>query len=97
MIQRSGDHYRLCVHATPGAKRTCVGGQHDNALRVSVSVPADQGKANKAIIKALADALGLRRGQIELSSGMTNRRKVFLIDDASDELPQRVAILAAMT
>ncbi|NND99243.1 MAG: DUF167 domain-containing protein [Pirellulaceae bacterium] len=96
MIDCSGNSCRLRVHATPGAKQTRVGGQYDNALRVSVTAPADKGQANKAIVKALADALRLKRSQIELLSGATNRRKVFLIANATPLVADRVAELASM-
>ncbi|QDT12074.1 DUF167 domain-containing protein [Planctomycetes bacterium K23_9] len=96
MITRFDDHLRLAVHATPGAKRNLVAGTHGDALRVYVTSPADQGKANKAIVKLLADALHIRRRQIELSNGLTSRRKVFLIGNPTDELVQRIAKLAEM-
>ncbi len=81
---------QLIVHATPGARRNSVGGVHDGALRVSVSAPADQGRANVAIVKLLAKTLGVRPAQIELIRGPLSRRKVFLILDSRDELAQRI-------
>ncbi len=81
------------VHATPGAKRTMVGGEHDGALRVSVTAPADKGRANAAIIKALAKALGLRTSQIELVRGATSRRKVFAIEGPVEKLKQQLGNL----
>ena len=86
----------LAVHATPGAKRTFVGGSHDDALRVSVTEPADKGKANKAIIKALGEALGVSGSNIELIRGATHRRKTFSISAPPKDLPQQVAELASI-
>ena len=56
---------RIAVHATTGARRIHVGGSHDGALRVSVTAPADKGRANRAIAKALAAALDLKPAQID--------------------------------
>lgn len=70
-----------------------MGGSHDGALRVSVTAPADKGKANKAIAKAIAEALQLKPSQIELISGQTNRRKVYKISDAASDLESRIAEL----
>lgn len=78
------------VHATPGARRNEVGGTHDGALRVWVTAPADKGRANQAIAKALAKALGLRAAQLELIRGQTTRRKLFAIHDAPNEIEQRL-------
>ena len=83
------------VHATPGARRNQVGGSHDGALRVAVSAPADKGRANQAIAKTLAKALGLRPAQLELVRGQTNRRKVFAVHDAPAGMEQRIAELMA--
>lgn len=94
MLQISLEQAALRVHATPGAKRVAVGGQHDGALRVSVTAPADQGRANQAIIKALAKALGIKPRQIELVSGNIHRRKVFRISQPPSELSARVEQLA---
>ncbi len=81
------------VHATPGAKRTRLGGEHDGALRVSVNAPADKGRANAAIVKALAKALGLRTSQIELVRGATSRRKMFKIAGPTEQLQQQLSDL----
>ncbi|TWU03172.1 DUF167 domain-containing protein [Neorhodopirellula pilleata] len=83
----------LKVHATPGAKRESVGGVHDGALRVCVTAPADKGRANEAIIKAIAKSLCLKPRQIELTSGLTSRRKAFRIVDAPSDLSERLSQL----
>lgn len=86
---------QVTIHATPGARRDCVGGAHDGALRVSVSAPPDKGRANDAITKTLAKALGVRVAQIELIRGQTSRRKVFTIHDPPENLQQRIDELLA--
>ena len=81
---------QLTIHATPGARRTAVGGVHDGALRVSVNAPADKGKANDAILRAIADALGIRPSQITITRGATSRRKLLTIDDPPEGLEERL-------
>jgi uncharacterized protein len=71
------------VHVTPGAKRPSVGGIHDGALRVSVTAAAEKGKANRAVIEALCDALDLRRAQCQVIAGETSRRKTILVTEVS--------------
>ena len=96
MIEFVGKACLLSIHATAGARRESVGGNHDGALRVAVTAPADQGKANKAIIKALARALGISKSQIELIRGRTSRQKVFAISHPPESLAREVAKLAAI-
>jgi uncharacterized protein (TIGR00251 family) len=69
----------LSVWAQPGARREGVLGEHGGALKVAVSAPPEQGKANKALMQILRDVLGLKRSQLELVSGETSREKRFLI------------------
>jgi uncharacterized protein (TIGR00251 family) len=69
----------LAVRAQPGARKNAVLGEHSGALKIAVTAPPEDGRANAALVDVLCDWLGLKRSQIELSSGATNRNKVFLI------------------
>lgn len=69
----------LPVRAQPGAKRNGIVGEQNGCLKVAVTAPADQGKANRALAEVLADGLGLRRSQVELLSGPAQRGKRFLL------------------
>lgn len=69
----------LAVRAQPGAKRNAVLGEQAGALKVAVTAPPEDGRANAALTELLRDWLGLKRSQVELSGGPTNRNKTFLI------------------
>jgi hypothetical protein len=69
----------LAVRAQPGARKTAVLGEQAGALKVSVTAPPEDGRANAALAEVLRDWLGLKRSQVELVGGATNRNKVFLI------------------
>jgi uncharacterized protein (TIGR00251 family) len=69
----------LPVRAQPGAKRTGVQGEQNGALKVAVTAPPQDGRANEALVEALRDALALKRSQVELVGGATGRDKRFLI------------------
>src|SRR5262249_52437534 len=82
----------LPVLAHPGSKRNAVLGERSGALRVAVTTPPEKGKANAAIQAVLAEALGLKTGQVALLSGATSRRKRFLVAGISpEELGRRLA------
>jgi len=69
----------LRVLATPGASRSALGGLHDGRLKVFLNAPPERGRANKALCKLLAGALGIRPAQVRILSGQTSREKeVFL-------------------
>jgi uncharacterized protein (TIGR00251 family) len=63
------------VFVTPRARREAVGGRHGDALRVSVTAPPVEGKANAACAQALAEAFGVKRRDVELDPGARGRRK----------------------
>jgi len=65
------------VWVVPGASREEVGGIHDGALRVRVTAPPEGGKANRAVARAVARALGGKRGTI--AAGWTARRKQVVV------------------
>jgi len=82
----------LPVRAQPGARRNELRGEQDGALKVCVTQVAEKGKANKAILAVLCDALDLRKSQIELLSGETGHQKRFLVRDLTPaELATRIA------
>lgn len=84
----------LEVHVRPGARRTEVGGTHDGVLVVRVAAPAVEGKANEAVLAAVASALGVRPRDVELVRGGRSRRKRLRVDGDPARLSERVAELA---
>lgn len=84
----------LPVRAQPGARKTAVLGEQGGALKVAVTAPPEDGRANKALTEALRELLGLKRSQVELLSGQTSRDKRFLIHSVErDELERKLAQL----
>jgi uncharacterized protein (TIGR00251 family) len=85
----------LPVRAQPGARKAGVQGEQNGALKVAVTAPPEDGRANKALVEALAEALGVRRSQVELLAGATGRDKRFLVRGLTrEELAAKVAALA---
>ena len=80
-LQSTDDGVLLPVHAQPKASRNGIVGIHDGGLKVAVTQAPEKGKANTALIKTIAKSLGLRKSQITLVAGDTNRSKTFLVTD----------------
>lgn len=79
------------VKAQPGARRNAILGEHAGSLKVAVTQAPEKGKANSAIASLLAEQLGLKPGQVELSAGATSSHKKFLVCGiAREELQQRI-------
>lgn len=75
----------LSVRAQAGARKNGVVGEHHGMLRVAVTAAPEKGKANKAIIEVLADALDISKSSIELFAGETSPQKRFLIVGVKEE------------
>jgi uncharacterized protein (TIGR00251 family) len=92
-----GDHAEGCVlpiRAQPGARKTGVLGEQAGALKVAVTAPPEDGRANRALTETLRDLLGLKRSQVELLSGETSREKKFLIRGVTKaELSAKIALI----
>ena len=67
---------RVTVRVRPGSARPGVGGEHDGALVVRVSVPAVDGRATEAALSAIAAAFGVRRRAVTLIAGAASRTKI---------------------
>jgi len=84
-LESSAQGVVLPVRAQAGARKNGIQGEHDGALKVSVTQAPEKGKANKAIVTVLAKQLRLRKSQIELISGETSAQKRFIIAGVSVE------------
>ena len=78
-IQDHAEGVVFALRAQPGAKRNAVVGVVGGALKVSVTAPPEDGRANDAILELLHEWLGVKRSQLELVAGRTNRNKRILI------------------
>lgn len=67
---------KLFVAAKPGARREKVEKIDETHFEVAVKEPPVQGRANAAIIRALADFLALPPSRLRIVSGWSSRRKV---------------------
>ena len=69
----------------PRAGRTAVGGTRDGALLVRVTVPPVEGAANEAVVRAIAEALGVAPRDVAIESGAAARRKVVSVPASARE------------
>jgi len=77
--QWQGDDLLLWVRAQPRASRDALVGPYGDALKVQITAPPVEGKANEHLIRFLAKAFGVPRMQVELLSGESGRNKRFRI------------------
>jgi uncharacterized protein (TIGR00251 family) len=67
---------RLRLRVTPGARRSGIVGRYGEAWKVRVAAPPEDGRANAAVVRLLAETLELPRESVTLVSGHGTRDKV---------------------
>jgi len=85
----------LRLRVVPGARRPGVVGRHGDAWKVRVSVPAEAGRANDAVLALLAKTLHVPRRDLELTAGFTSRDKVVALDGLTSETAETRLATAA--
>jgi uncharacterized protein len=73
------DGCTLPVRVHPGARTNVIAGVHDGALKISLTTPPTDGRANEALIAFLAGQLRIPRARITLLTGATSRSKTLRI------------------
>lgn len=91
MITEIEGGVRIRIRLAPRASRTKIMGEHGGALKIALTAPPVEGKANKALIKFLAKKLGVPAGAISIVSGEHARDKVVDVkgcgvDEAGEQL-----------
>ena len=77
MAEAGPEAVRLAVRVSPGASRSgIVGRMADGRLKVRVAAPAEDGRANQALIALLAESLGVARRAVVLVAGHGARDKI---------------------
>ena len=55
----------------------------DGVLRARVGSPAVEGAANNALIRLIADELGVARQDVRIVAGASSRQKLIVVDGVS--------------
>ena len=90
-IEARSDGVVLALHVQPGARRTAIVGPHGDRLKVAVSSPPAEGRANAALLEYLAERLAVPKSCLRLLSGASSREKRVAIDAA---LPASAVVAA---
>jgi uncharacterized protein (TIGR00251 family) len=82
----------FAVRVQPRARKNAVAGEIGDALKLALTAPPVEGRANEACIELLAEFLKVPRSSITIAAGETSRNKVIRIAGLSaDELRRRLS------
>jgi uncharacterized protein (TIGR00251 family) len=78
-LQESDGGVGFAVKVHPRAKRNAVTGEIGDALKVSLTAPPVEGRANEACIEFFAKLLKVPRSSVTIASGQSRRTKVIRV------------------
>ena len=84
----AGASFTVKVH--PDAKKNAITGELGDALKLSLTAPASDDRANQACIEFLANLLKVPRSSVTIASGQTSRRKVIRVAGLAAEKVRKV-------
>jgi len=88
-INDSDQGATFVVKVHPRAKKNAITGEVGNALKLSLTTPPIEGRANEACIEFLAKLLKVPRSSVTIASGQSSRNKVIRVVGLSSEEARR--------
>ena len=87
----TGATFAVKIH--PRARKNAITGELGDTLKLSLTAPPVEGRANEACIEFLANLLKVPRSSVTIASGQNTRRKVIRVSGVSaDEVQKRFGI-----
>ena len=92
-IRESNGGVTFAVKVHPRAKTNAITGELGDALKVSLTSPPAEGRANEACIEFFANLLKVPRSSVTIASGQGSRNKVLRVAGLSaEEVRKRLRI-----
>ena len=88
----SGATFQVKVH--PRAKKNAITGEVGDALKLALTAPPVEGRANQACIEFLAEVLNVPRSSVTIAAGESSRNKVIRVAGlTAEDVHRRLSIL----
>jgi len=81
----TGNDIVIKVKIVPGSSKNKILGVHNDAIKITITAPPIEGKANKKCIAYLAKYFDVAKSKIEIISGQTSKNKLIKIYDISQK------------
>ena len=78
-IHESAGIITFAIRVHPRAKKTAITGELGDALKLAITAPPAEGKANQACIEFFAKLLEVPRSSVTIAAGQSSRNKVIRI------------------
>jgi uncharacterized protein len=85
VIRETTDGVTFAVKIHPRAKKNAITGELGDALKVSLTAPPLEGRANDACIEFFAKLLKVPRSSVTIASGASSRNKVIRVAGVTEQ------------
>jgi uncharacterized protein len=85
LIRESTSGVSFAVRVHPRAKRNAITGEIGDALKISLTAPPVEGRANEACTAFLAELLNVPRSSVTITSGQNSRNKMIHVAGVTAE------------
>src|SRR5262252_4094914 len=84
-IHESAKGMTFSIKVHPRARKNAITGVVGNALKLALTAPPVEGRANQAVIEFFADLFAIPRSSVTIASGETSRNKVVRVSSLSKQ------------
>ncbi len=81
---------QFALRVQPRASRSAIAGTMGDAIKLAITAPPVDGKANLAVVEYLADLFRVAKSSVVILSGETGRNKLIAIRGVSAEQVRKV-------
>lgn len=91
-IHQDGDDLIIRLYIQPKASRDQIVGLHGDEIKIAITAPPVDGKANAHLVKYLSKQFKVAKGLIHVEKGLQGRHKQVRIE-APKAIPNEIEIL----
>ncbi len=84
-LREAGDGLELLVQLAPRASKSRIIGKYGERLKIAVTAPPVDGKANQALCAFLAEIFGISRSSVMVIRGAASREKTLRVENLAME------------
>ena len=78
-VKETKDGIVFNIRVVPRSSKSELAGIQEDALKVKITAPPVEGKANEECIKLIADKLGVRKSRVAIIAGHKSKRKIIAV------------------
>jgi uncharacterized protein (TIGR00251 family) len=82
-VNETANGATFAVKVQPRARKNAITGTVGDALKLALTAPPVEGKANQAVIEFFAEFFEIPRSSVSIASGETSRNKLIRVNGVS--------------